>query len=849
MSRPPRPLFRTSTAGDGSAFAAHKQFLPVEFAEMVQRERELAESEARLGVTEEEGDFAYTLMELSALVGHTLGLYQNLYAREAFLGTAETAKSLVLHARRLAYEPDQGLAASGYAIFTVGKGLKDKLPEGFALASSPRGEVKAQTFETIDDLDVDAARNEALPVARTRPATMTFANRRGTFRLAGTGLNLAVGGYGILVRDSDNTWEPVTIAALKDAEVNVTIVEVDLLEPTSGFVNSEEPLAASDGTPLFRFLAMPKESLQRFGWNADPVQFLPTEVKNAGEYPANPADADSGYSVTLESGSLTVRSQDVYLSASTPTNLLSQLAMVRQNGVVQAVQVSEQGTAAVAFRRAKAVTFKGVNLDNSGHIIVDVNGNPEIVDHTTLLETQITGTVTYLQLQSADGNPIERSSLVLQTSIWADWQFEATVPATEPNTGFIPAPLEVDADFGDFRPGGIAVFGTLDGAFHQVVEVQSLTVTPSGTTELGWAPLSDPPTGDWRLDNIRVFGNVARVTHGETAVEVLGGSDGVTPFQRFELKKAPLTYVPGANGGEPEIEVRVNDVAWTRVDDFFASGPEDRHYRLEIDEGQKVSVIFGSGRNGAIPTSGRKHIQAVYRQGLGTDGNADTGAVSRIKKAHPLIERAVNPSPLLGGADPAGLRDLQRQATRFIRTFDRAVSIQDHADLALLYPGVARASARPTAGGGIEVIVAAANGDSPPLAAVEIFLNARRDSTLPMQVTTPEAVDLFLNLALEHDPAHLIENVKRAVQDALFGDNPNAPGMFTFRGRHFGQAAHLSEVYERVAAVEGITFVDVTRFRIDNVSGVMDVLRVNARQWLRLTSSHLTLSITPGAVE
>ncbi|HYP07413.1 MAG TPA: putative baseplate assembly protein, partial [Bryobacteraceae bacterium] len=466
---------------------------------------------------------------------------------------------------------------------------------------------------------------------------------------------------------------------------------------------------------------------------------------------------------------------------------------------------------------------------------------------TQLIETQISGAVTYLRLEASNGASIARSTLPMTSPILANWQFEAPVLGTEPNPAVVTAPLELDANFGDFRPGGYAVFESLDGAAQQVIEIQSLNITPEGTTEIGWAPINDPPASGWTLNNLQVFGNVARITHGESIEEILGGSDGITPFLTFELKKAPVTQVPGGSGGKPAIDVRVNEVSWTLVEDFFHSGSEDRHYRLETDEKQKVSVIFGNGRNGAIPPSGKKHITAAYRQGLGANGNTDAGSVSRIKKAHPLIERVLNPSPLLGGADPAGLTDLKRQATRFIRTFDRAVSVQDHADLALLYPGVARASAR-TAQAGIEVVVATADGSAPVLADVEAFLDARRDTNLPMTVVGPDPIDFYLDVLVEHDPAYLTENIKRAVQDALLGLDPLNPGMFTFVARDFGQAAHLSEIYDRIADVQGVTFVDVTRFRIGNAAGVKDLLRVNARQWLRLPPSNLNLSAVPGVV-
>jgi hypothetical protein len=46
--------------------------------------------------------------------------------------------------------------------------------------------------------------------------------------------------------------------------------------------------------------------------------------------------------------------------------------------------------------------------------------------------------------------------------------------------------------------------------------------------------------------------------------------------------------------------------------------------------------------------------------------------------------------------------------------------------------------------------------------------------------------------------------------------------------------------------VQGVTFVDVARFRIGNNTGVADVLQVNARQWLRLLAADLAIAIAPG---
>lgn len=842
MSRPPRPVFRTSTTQGGGAFESRGRFLPIEFGDLVALQRELAESDAGLGVTGEPGDFARTLFELSALVTHTLGLHQDLYAGEAFLTRAKTTRSLVLHARRLAYEPDQGLAASGWVMLTIGPGLRGTLPAGFAVASSPRGEIKAQTFETLDALEVDAGRNEALPIDRERPAKIDLAGGSGSFWLGGRSLSLEVNAFGVLMRERDATWTVVTIDALhEDESRDATEVMISVVSGDWPF-SDPEYLGDPTNVPEFLFLAMPKEQLRRFGWDADSVRFPPSAVNTEATYatPTTPGVVVHGYEVSLDSGELP-SAEDIYLSVAFGTNVADGIVVAKIDGLWQPLKVIEQGSATVALRRGEIASFPtGVVDDDNIMITQDVT-----------VESHITGTVTYLRLETSTAIGMNRSAVSVVSPIYADWQFEATVLATEPNPAPIESLLVVDADYGEFRPGGVVVFQTLDGSASQAREVQKLTVLPSGDTELYTTDLTTAPAGGWTLDNVKVFGNVARVTHGERHEEILGGSDGVTMFLRFELKKAPLTLVPGANGGEPAIEVFVNDVAWSRVDDFFDSTPHDRHYRLEFDEAHTASVVFGNGIKGAIPPSGKKHIRAVYRHALGVLGNVDRRAVSRIKRAHPLVTGATNPVPFIGGADAADLADLERQATRFIRTFDRAVSVQDHADLALLFPGVARAAARPWSAG-LEVVVATADGGEPALAEVRNFLDARRDDTLALDLVGPDPVDLWLDVVIEYDPALLKENVKRAVQDALVGEDARGPGLFTFAAREFGQAAHLSEVYERVGGtngVEGVTSVDVTRFRIGDAVGVFDVLQVSARQWLRLKAANLTIKIQPGAAE
>ena len=206
---------------------------------------------------------------------------------------------------------------------------------------------------------------------------------------------------------------------------------------------------------------------------------------------------------------------------------------------------------------------------------------------------------------------------------------------------------------------------------------------------------------------------MARVSHGRTVQETLGGSDGVSPFQRFDLKESPVTVLLDVAGGEPQLEVRVDGILWQRVEDFAASGPDDRHYRISTDAALVTSVVFGDGRNGAVPPSGRKNIEATTASGSAARVTSNRGVLSRLKRANPLLDHAINVTSV-SRRRRAGGRERDPRAGDALDPHVRPcrVSACDLADLALTMPGIARAASRWEPGGAV-LVVATSEGEAP----------------------------------------------------------------------------------------------------------------------------------------
>ncbi len=71
---------------------------------------------------------------------------------------------------------------------------------------------------------------------------------------------------------------------------------------------------------------------------------------------------------------------------------------------------------------------------------------------------------------------------------------------------------------------------------------------------------------------------------------------------------------------EIQISVEINGEVWTRVNSFRHSGPEDKHYVVEVERNGGAIIKFGDGKKGRRPSPG-SDITAHYRNGAGASGN------------------------------------------------------------------------------------------------------------------------------------------------------------------------------------------------------------------------------------
>jgi hypothetical protein len=394
--------------------------------------------------------------------------------------------------------------------------------------------------------------------------------------------------------------------------------------------------------------------------------------------------------------------------------------------------------------------------------------------------------------------------------------------AARPGHGPVPsvagaaAPAElVAAGEGD---AGVALAGSVS------VDLRGRpTVTGTAITERSTEILAIP---------VRYHGNLIEATRGETVRdEVLGSGDSTRPWQRFRLKKKPLTYLPDATapgGAAPELEVRVNGILWQRVESFFGVKADTRVYVVRHDDKGETEIVFGDLTR---PPTGTRNVLASYRWGAGKDV-PPPGKVSQLVARLPGISKLVAPLEARGGADAEAADGVRENAPRSAITHGRAVSIADYAALTAGYAGVIAAQVQwvwvPGAQrAGVKAWIVTDGGDvSEELGA---SLREAGDPLIPVSVTPAVASAHTLTLEIVADPAYVASDVCTAVTEALEDDET---GLLAARNAAIGGALFRSRIAQIVAQVEGVD--DVRRIVVDG-SDMPTALSTAAGQYLSFT--------------
>jgi hypothetical protein len=300
-----------------------------------------------------------------------------------------------------------------------------------------------------------------------------------------------------------------------------------------------------------------------------------------------------------------------------------------------------------------------------------------------------------------------------------------------------------------------------------------------------------------------------------------GPASATDSLKQDVLKALPAITLQSALPTDPE---GTPPWQWTPKHDLLGSGPDDRHFVVEVDDFRVAWLRFGDGQSGRAPEAGEV-FQAHYRIGSGPVGNVGAEALTQLvfRNAYPSGAglRVRNPMPAVGGTAPENVAEAKLRAPQaFKRRLERAVTPADYAAITLrdFAPQVQRAAAALRASGaGAEVQVAVdARGTAEPgaslLHCIESHLQRYRRIGHDVRVVAARQVPLLLALHICVKDGYLRGHVKAALLKAFGTGGPaSRRGFFHPDALGLGEAVTLSRIVAVAQAVEGVGGVVVER--------------------------------------
>lgn len=820
-------------------------------------------------------DPAIALVDAWSAVLDVLTFYSERIANEGYLGTAGDPRSLTELANSVGYVPGRGRASAASLAFTLedakGSPSPVPLPAGTRVASLPGPGEVPQTYETVTDV---VARPEWNAMrARTRAPQQLSIGDTAAY-VEGIRTDLAVGD-GILVVGSEREgagasayWAFRQLARVEPIP-DLAATRIGWADP----LGSPSPQTGREGderVPNARDLrlfvlrrkaavfgaAAPDHRLvneSAGGGKPDPVATadasasaaiaVPDTAKETGKYGETEIAAASpdwpGFSVRVPGQP----ENTVDLDTTYPVAVPGSWAVLTRRGVTTCYQVlaatEESRTDFTLNGKVTRLTLKGPTVSHLFSTYVRQTSawvGSELVPLATSplplpvqgIEVPLAGPVPTLEAGRTVVVRGPRPRVRVAEGVRSLQLKVPSGPAGELHPGDlleVVGPVTANADGSATWVTGSGTVTAPAGALEPVPPGADAQVLSEAATIAGPTP-DDPAIDTIRLaatlagcydrGAVRVLGNVAPATHGETKSQVLGSGNAALGYQRFELDQAPLTYVLAGSGGSvvSTLRVQVDGRLWREVPRLFGAGPGDEVFTTTMDDEDRVTVRFGDGRTGARLPTGTNNVTATYRVGTGIDGRVAAERLT-LPMTRPLGLRSVtNPMPSGLAADREAPEELRANAPRTALTLERVVSLRDVEDFARAVPGIGKARARWLWDGRrrfVHLTVAGTGAQAIDTQAVEDLraaLLAAGDPRLPLQVQPAELVAVHVSVSVVVDPASdsvaVRDQVAASVGRAL---SPDA--------RTLGQPLTGGDIIAASHAVGGVVAVNVTLPRTD----------------------------------
>ena len=349
------------------------------------------------------------------------------------------------------------------------------------------------------------------------------------------------------------------------------------------------------------------------------------------------------------------------------------------------------------------------------------------------------------------------------------------------------------------RAATVDVLFTLSGVAGVDVTVPEGTQLRS-TNGLRWVTV-----GDCTILTGELYGvTAARQFSTQTSLSLVGQADGSAN------QIITVSTDKGVDGSTMYVEI--DSVGFDRFETLGYNTPFMNGYVPTVDIEGYPCIIFGDGFAGAIPTP-PSDIFANWATTAGAAGNVAAGMVNQITDTlttpSGITVFVTNPSAAAGGSDMESIEQLRWRIPRANRTLQRAVTAQDHKDIAELYPSVSRAGVYFACGKTIDIYIVPEGGgvaSSLLCEAVQDWFEQFRMISTQVRVYPAGEVRLLPLIDLRVRKGYSNLTVANAVKTRL-------AAFLSYQNQEVGGQLRISDLYEVIENTDGVENSDIVAVR------------------------------------
>ena len=763
-------------------------------------------------------DPAIALLQSAAVVGDILSFYQQLYANEAYLRTAQWRDSVADLVKLLGYRLAPALGGHARFALLANGATPVTVPRGFGFQASLDGAPKPANFESRTQTTAYPGLS-AFNLYRPR-LTPPIVNGADTFVTSGAPADMSLkGGDRLMVgvaRTDDGSLDHSQIVAvdkvwtafgLRYVKIKGTIACLD--EPRRRFVPvisilGGERIVTSAGQLRAYKIA---QSFRHFGHAAPPVQM---GVDLNGHPQAQPVGYDRQLAAATTSPvNPPLAALDMPLDGDTAAVTAGMVVLTEAPFNFRIPRAFGRSS---THRRVVAREVVAVNKTSlawggqtGGSTVLTLDATLAIIEGTS---TAVGADIRNISFHQVDGAAFALSAAPLPVPAAKGGELlfhgsDADASALDGRTVLLAGPGEALTE----TQASLAGAGAFAG-FHRInLDIQ-----------VSYADF------DYDTPTVTVYGNLVTATEGKTGDEVtLGDGDARQTFQTFALPKPPLTYLlaPASDPPQaPELSVYVAGRRWTQVDSFFTSSPRDQVYIVREDAGGTSFVQFGDGKTGARLLSGRGNVTAQFRTGSGSHGPLKAGAKPQTDRLVG-IDKALMPEPVTGGAAPEDAGSARVAAPGRMQSLARLVSLADFEAEAQAIAGVLKATAMWDISTGqpctVVTILTQSRSAADATAVADTLRaldRARGPARVPLRVVAGKRLQVRIAATVGYDATYHEADVEAGIMSALgaAADDgiASAAGLFGWQRRRFGEGAHGSQIVGAIQNVPGVRWAELT---------------------------------------